>query len=255
MSVDSLSGLAETYMRPGLTRGGKNPLKKLAQEFESLFLAQLLSVMKEGAGKDGFFGGSTGSDLYSSMMDQALARSLAEKGGIGLAEPLYEYLKGRSRVTARTDPEVPQPPDASPSPRGEETDLSAVLTRQLSGFRITSRMGWRQDPITGERRYHRGVDFAAPEGTPVPAATSGRVVFNGWQGGYGNTVIIENNHGQRVRYAHLNRLEVQSGQEVNQGQRIGTVGKTGRSTGAHLHVEIEEKGRFHNPLHSMYTKL
>ena len=253
MSINPISGLAETHMNTGLNRGGEDQLKKLAQEFESLFLTQLLSVMREGIGEDGFFGGSTGSELYTSMMDQALARSLAEKGGIGLAKPLYEYLKGRAGSTPGTDPEAPIPPASGSNT--EMTDLTAVLRGQLSRYRVSSEMGWRKDPITGETRFHKGIDFAAPEGTPVPAATAGKVVFSGEQRGFGNTVVIANSLGQKLRYAHLSRLNVQNGQEVKKGQNIGTVGNTGRSTGAHLHVEVEKDGRLYNPLHSRYTKV
>jgi murein DD-endopeptidase MepM/ murein hydrolase activator NlpD len=251
MSIDSLGSLAQTYMNMGPTRGGEDQLKKLAQEFESLFLNQLLSIMRQSTGKDGFFEGAAGHDIYSSMMDQALARSLAESGGLGLAKPLYEYLKNKSEMAPGPDPAAPTPLDQKKS---DPSEIIAILRRQLQKYRVSSDMGWRKDPITGETRFHKGVDFAAPEGSPVPSAASGKVVFSGHQGGYGKTVVIENSQGQRVRYAHLSRLDVEQGQEVREGQNIGAVGSTGRSTGAHLHVEVEKDGRMYNPLHSRYTR-
>jgi murein DD-endopeptidase MepM/ murein hydrolase activator NlpD len=247
MSVTSLSGLAESHLSSELSRGGGDQLKKLAQEFESLFLTQLLSVMREGVGGDGFFEGSTGSDIYNSMMDQALARSLSQKGGIGLAEPLYNYLNNLDQNN------VPSP-EAPESPAAGQKEISRTLMDQLSQYRVTSQVGWRKDLFSGNQRFHKGIDFAAPEGSSVPAASAGRVLFSGEQGGFGNTVVIENERGFRVRYAHLNRLEVETGQEVEKGQIIGAVGSTGRSTGAHLHVEVERHGRMYNPLLSRYTE-
>jgi murein DD-endopeptidase MepM/ murein hydrolase activator NlpD len=255
MSIDTLSGLAQTYMNNGTSRGGDDQLKKLAQQFESVFLTQLMSVMRENGGEGGFFEGTTGSDLYMSMMDQGLAQALSEKGGLGLAEPLYEYLKGKAGVRVpKTDPEAPIPPTLAPQTKTESNDIIAVLRSQLSKYRVSSEVGWRRDPISGERRFHKGTDFAIPEGTPVPSATRGKVVFSGDQGEFGQTVVIENKQGQRIRYAHLSRLNVQEGQEVKQGQNIGAVGSTGRSTGAHLHVEVEKDGRLTNPIRYRYSK-
>lgn len=103
---------------------------------------------------------------------------------------------------------------------------------------ITSAFGWRIHPITGDRRFHAGVDFGAPMGTPVMAALPGQVVAAGDRGGYGLAVIIENN-AQRNLYAHLSGIAVQPGQTVPAGSVIGWVGSTGNSTGPHLHFESQ----------------
>ncbi|MEE3718928.1 M23 family metallopeptidase [Tumidithrix elongata RA019] len=102
---------------------------------------------------------------------------------------------------------------------------------------VTSVYGWRTNPVTGEWTFHSGIDLGAPMGTPVLAATSGRIEFAGWAGGYGNMVeIIQGSSG--TRYAHLAAIYVSEGQNVARGQQIGIVGSTGRSTGPHLHFEI-----------------
>ncbi|MGF1515884.1 MAG: M23 family metallopeptidase [Elainellaceae cyanobacterium] len=104
---------------------------------------------------------------------------------------------------------------------------------------ITSRYGWRIHPIFGDRRFHAGVDFGAPLGTPVHASLSGYVETSDYLSGYGFTVVLEDSSGrERHLYAHLADLGVRPGQWVNQGQVIGWVGSTGNSTGPHLHFEV-----------------
>ena len=104
---------------------------------------------------------------------------------------------------------------------------------------VTSRFGWRVHPITGNRRFHAGTDFGAPEGAPIVAVATGRVVSSGWRGGYGKTVVLEHNGQLQTLYGHMSELLVQEGQEVQQGTIIGRVGSTGNSTGAHLHFETQ----------------
>lgn len=115
------------------------------------------------------------------------------------------------------------------------------------GVRVTSGFGVRTDPITGAERVHHGVDLAAPRGTPVASARSGVVTFAGRKGGYGNLVVVDHGGGLETRYAHLDRLHVAAGDVVEQGDRVGAVGSTGRSTGPHLHFEARRAGRAIDP--------
>lgn len=106
---------------------------------------------------------------------------------------------------------------------------------------LTSAFGWRIHPISGDRRFHAGVDFGAPQGTPVVAAASGRVAVADYMGGYGLTVVLENQDiALRNLYAHLSGIAVQPGTWVEQGSVIGWVGSTGNSTGPHLHFEAQQ---------------
>ncbi len=107
---------------------------------------------------------------------------------------------------------------------------------------ITSHFGWRTHPIYGNRRFHFGVDFGAPSGTPILAALPGRVETSNYLDGYGLTVILESQDPeQRTLYAHMSGIAVQPGAWVEQGEVIGWVGSTGNSTGPHLHFEVHQR--------------
>ncbi|MGH9375187.1 MAG: M23 family metallopeptidase [Terriglobia bacterium] len=104
---------------------------------------------------------------------------------------------------------------------------------------VTDSFGDRTDPITGDEAFHPGVDIAAPAGTAVRAAADGIIIEAGFgDPGYGNEVLIDHGSGLETRYAHLRKVFVIDGQEVKQGQIIGSVGMTGRATGPHLHYEV-----------------
>jgi len=107
----------------------------------------------------------------------------------------------------------------------------------------------RRHPITGQVRAHRGIDFAAPTGTPIYAAGDGRIEFAGRKGGYGNAVVINHGKGITTLYGHMSRFgrSARSGRAVRQGEIIGYVGSTGASTGPHLHYEYRVKGVHKNP--------
>ena len=116
-------------------------------------------------------------------------------------------------------------------------------------FRQTSGFGPRRDPMGGGHgRMHSGVDFAGAKGTPIHATADGVVVRAGRMGGYGNVIDIEHPMGLMTRYAHLSSIDVERGQRVSRGERIGGMGTTGRSTGVHLHYEVHANGTPVNPM-------
>ena len=125
---------------------------------------------------------------------------------------------------------------------------STYLNSPLEFSRVSSGYGMRFHPIHGGQRPHLGVDFAAPTGTPVRTVGDGVVQFAGWQGGYGNIVVVQHANQQQTAYAHLSRIDVRKGQKVEQGEFIGAVGSTGASTGPHLHFEFRDKGQHIDPL-------
>jgi murein DD-endopeptidase MepM/ murein hydrolase activator NlpD len=117
---------------------------------------------------------------------------------------------------------------------GSASDFVYPLT---SPAPMTSQFGWRVHPISGNRRFHAGIDLGAPTGAPIVAAATGRIVVANWHGGYGKAVVIEHQGQLQTLYGHLSEILVQEGQEVRQGEVIGLVGSTGNSTGPHLHFE------------------
>lgn len=126
----------------------------------------------------------------------------------------------------------------------------ALLRTPVDGARLSSRFGKRKHPILGFTRLHRGVDFAAPAGTPIMAAGDGVVVFRGNKGGYGRYILVRHNSRYSTAYGHLSSFKrgVTKSSRVRQGQIIGFVGSSGLSTGPHLHYEIHRNGRQINPL-------
>jgi murein DD-endopeptidase MepM/ murein hydrolase activator NlpD len=113
--------------------------------------------------------------------------------------------------------------------------------------RLTSPFGWRNDPISGVRRYHAAIDLAAPLGTPIKAAMDGRVSTVGTNSVYGKYIIVSHNGAYQTMYAHLNRVSVSQGAYVTQGSKLGEVGSTGYSTGPHLHFAVYKNGRAVDP--------
>ncbi len=132
--------------------------------------------------------------------------------------------------------------------KGRSVRKALILT-PIDGARISSGYGRRRHPVLGYTKMHRGIDFAAPRGTPIYAAGHGTIEVAGRNGGYGKYVRIRHNGNYKTAYAHLKGYArgVRRGSRVRQGQVIGYVGSTGRSTGPHLHYEILRNGRQMNP--------
>jgi murein DD-endopeptidase MepM/ murein hydrolase activator NlpD len=113
---------------------------------------------------------------------------------------------------------------------------------------LTSRMGSRQDPVSGGDDFHAGLDIAGEKGQPIYATAAGRVSQASYQSGYGNLVIVDHGFGLETKYGHLSSFTVKPGQNVKRGDVIGRLGATGRATGYHLHYEVRANGRLLNPL-------
>ena len=121
----------------------------------------------------------------------------------------------------------------------------ALMKTPINGARLSSPFGMRKHPIDGFNKMHRGTDFAAPLGTPIMASGSGIIKKAGWCGGGGNCVVIKHNSTYQTVYAHMSKFAkgIRSGARVRQGQTIGYVGSTGKSTGPHLHYEVIVNGK------------
>ncbi|MDR1317599.1 MAG: M23 family metallopeptidase [Spirochaetales bacterium] len=138
-----------------------------------------------------------------------------------------------------------------PGARMHQFDLKKILgelfIRPTAG-RLTSSFGMRPDPFTGVRRFHNGIDLAAPEGTSIFAAMAGKVVKVGVHAAYGRYIIVSHAGGYQSWYAHLRKPLVEQGRSVSQGQLIGEMGNTGYSTGPHLHFSIFKDGKAVDPI-------
>lgn len=118
-------------------------------------------------------------------------------------------------------------------------------------WRVSDPYGWRADPLTGEDTFHRGVDLACAGGTRVLAVMDGVVTVARQSESYGNYLLVTHTAGQQTLYAHLQYLYVRAGEVVAAGQPLGTVGQTGRVTGAHLHFELLVQGVRHDPVRAL----
>jgi murein DD-endopeptidase MepM/ murein hydrolase activator NlpD len=113
---------------------------------------------------------------------------------------------------------------------------------------LSASFGRRLDPFNGDPAHHSGIDISAPRGQPVHATAAGTVTSAGWNGEYGNMVVIEHGFGLVTRYGHLQDFSVKPGDKVERMQQIGRIGATGRATGPHLHYELLVNGQMTNPL-------
>jgi murein DD-endopeptidase MepM/ murein hydrolase activator NlpD len=248
---------AQREAQPGSER---DRLLRVAQEFESMLMLQMLKEMRragswdsEEEGKSGY-----GAETMLDTIDVELAGHLARVQGLGLGKQMLDALprmeggklqkvEGESLQKMEGGSEEQDPPYESPS-----ASVGRVLN--FGPGDITSAYGWRQDPIHGAARFHRGIDIRAAYGQDVPSAASGRVISAGTEGGYGQTVVIEHAGGVRTRYAHLSMTMVAAGDEVGEGQVVGRAGRSGRATGTHLHFEVTNAaGDALNPEH--FSKL
>lgn len=135
-------------------------------------------------------------------------------------------------------------------------ELSAVPVKSLQPLtdtiwptngRLTSGYGWRRDPFDGSKRFHEGVDIAAPFDSNVWTIADGVVIEARRHGGYGNMVLVDHGGGRKTLYGHLRRVKVSVGDRVKKGDVVGTVGSTGRATGPHVHFEVLENDRTVDP--------
>ena len=175
----------------------------------------------------------------STVADRTATRTLASlstpEDTFGLLRALLENLESGLTVVQRTV---------------DRRNALAAATPSIwpaQGW-LSSTMGRRVDPITGGSDFHAGLDIAGDRGQPVYATAAGTVSHVGYQGGYGNLVVVNHGFGLETRYGHLLNFSVKPGTKVNRGDVIGHLGNTGRSTGYHLHYEVLANGRLLNPL-------
>lgn len=244
---------------PGSTEAVRQRLERVAAEFESMLLTQMLRDMrKTGSWKEDGEDAGLGAETFYETLDVELAGHLARVQGLGLSKQLVEAFE---RLNGATEDPGPRPAEqAAPRPaaNGQPSETSHVdaaearLPAFLEAFAtppgaVTSSFGWRRDPLHGHVRFHRGVDIRAAYAQEIQAAAVGRVVFSGVQGGYGTTVLVEHEGGVQTRYAHLSAALVSAGDLIERGQILGRAGNSGRATGTHLHFEVIAHGHHVDP--------
>ncbi len=261
-----------------ISTNDREKLKRVAAEFESMLLLQMLRDMrKSGSWDDGESEkDSLGAESLFETLDVELASHLAKAKSLGLSN---ELLGAFDRMQPAGTPVAPTTESAAPvstvartftvrdavapvadhkgPPRAEAvapaySAAAAARTFMVRDIEtataeamvkpvsgaVTSSFGWRRDPFTNRLKFHQGVDMAAAYGQDVKAAGAGRVVFSGNAGGYGTSIVIEHQDGTRTRYAHLSATLVEKGAAVGAGEPVGRAGHSGRATGTHLHFEV-----------------
>jgi flagellar protein FlgJ len=261
-------------------------LKKACQDFESVFTYELLKSMRKTIDKCDLFHGGQGEEIYESLLDQELSKNVSGYGSNSLSELLYQQLSridssfetgdgaevikdvssgegdtvssGKSPAHSITNEALYRKPESrSLNSTGEVTQKATgsdavpeAESEPAWPLRsvISSRYGYRKDPFTSENRFHSGIDIAAPKGTEVKAAMSGKVIMSCKTEDYGNVVAVDHGQGVVTIYAHNEKNLVKVGEEVEKGSLIAKVGSTGRSTGPHLHFEVRKNGEKVNPM-------
>lgn len=227
-------------------------LRLLAAQFESMLLSQMLSQMRSSMfddeeGDSGFAKGPLADAMYTE-----LSLALSQAGGFGLGDAMMDPLMRQAGEAGLALPGgIGMPSTGTIGMPSPAVSMQAANDAALFDGALTSSFGWRQHPVTGGARFHKGVDIAMPEGRDVPAARAGEVAFAGEQGAYGLTVVVNHGGGISTRYAHLSELRVAAGDRVTDGQSLALSGATGRVTGAHLHFEVLENGQPVDPATSI----
>ncbi|MBU2019133.1 MAG: M23 family metallopeptidase [Bacteroidetes bacterium] len=192
--------------------------------------------------------GTGGSDKY------------AELQGLTNGELLMQTADGLDNIERRLNAQSLSFKELLDLAKNKEKVLASIPAiqpvRNTDLKRMASGYGWRIDPIYKTSKFHSGMDFTADIGTEVYCTGDGVIEAlerNGW--GYGNCIVVNHGYGYKTRYAHLSSFKVKAGQKVKRGDLIGLVGSTGKSTGPHLHYEVEKNGGKLNPIHYYHSDL
>ena len=252
-----------------------------------LLVQMLRDMRTSGSWDTGGDGDTLGAETFFETLDVELASHLSKAKGLGLGKQLLGMLDGQTPRTAgaaigSAAANAAMPGSAESKSAGLASASLAGIAPALkagaaayAGSRaaaaaaalaplslepsaagasltapagtITSDYGWRNDPLNGAQKFHRGIDLRAAYGQDVHSAGPGRVIFSGEQGGYGTTVVVEHANGVQTRYAHLSDALVRTGEEVGAQAVIGRAGRSGRATGTHLHFEVIAQGRHVDP--------
>ncbi len=227
-------------------------------------LASLENQMKELEKRD--------NDIYRAIFeadpvpDSARAKELEIEQEIATVEKIKDHqlasavVKTLNNLKSRTAAQEKSYKDVTELVKNKEKMLAhtpaiqPVSNKDLN--RIASGFGRRIDPVYKTVKFHAGLDFSAPQGTPIYATADGTAIVAGNAGnGYGNYVVLKHGYGYETLYGHMVRVKIKSGQPVKRGEVIGWVGSTGKSTGPHCHYEVHKNGAKLDPIYFFYNDL
>ena len=241
-TIDTTIAALQTSSAPAATDAERARVKDLAQQFESMLLSQMLKEMRRGMLSDDEHEEGLGSNTFIDQMDSQLGLALSKTGGLGVADILKRAIDRQVGGSSPVAPSFASPIAVERPFQGRGQEIETPESGAPAGP-ITSNFGWRNDPISGQVKFHSGRDIKMAYGQDVRSAAAGTVTFAGERGGYGMTVEVDHGGGMVTRYAHLSSQAVTVGQTVESGQVIASSGNSGRSTGPHLHFEVLEHGR------------
>jgi murein DD-endopeptidase MepM/ murein hydrolase activator NlpD len=187
--------------------------------------------------------------LLSALATPAVASSAAATTSDNFRITPQDFASNKTAL-GMSDPEFRALHDGWGRIRGaaQKVDVAVPSINPVNAMRFTSLFGYRSDPFQGRRKNHKGLDIAGPIGTPIYATADGIIGRAQWVSGYGKYIEVEHGNAIQSRYGHLSAMNVASGQRVKQGDIIGFMGSTGRSTGSHLHYEVRIGGEPVNPM-------
>jgi murein DD-endopeptidase MepM/ murein hydrolase activator NlpD len=241
-------GLRATRLQQRLTAHTPDPhghgqeLRERVAEFASLFIFQMLQVMRRTIPQSGLLDKGFAHELYTSLFDQEIARQLSRREDLGLTSLLLRQFREQGTDT----PPPVQRKTSLETYKQQMRPSPDAFSPPTDGF-LSSHFGWRHDPFEQATKWHNGIDIATAAGSIVRAAAPGIVAFSGSRAGYGNLLIIEHQNGYETYYGHNAENLVQHGEYVKGGQPIARVGQTGRATGPHVHFELRKDGQALDP--------
>lgn len=186
---------------------------------------------------------------YRTLRLLALCLLLTASAGCATSKHIVQApLSEKAVVAQKTQKQIAEPAEI----KNKNTPVALIMPTKGT---LNSQFGMRKHPTKRKRSFHYGIDIGAKRGTLVVAAADGTVIFAGRKGrGYGNTIEIRHNNGIVTRYAHLDKIQTRKGEQLAAGERIGTVGRTGRTSGANLHLEVLLNNKAVNPLSFIQSK-
>ena len=192
--------------------------------------------------------GIGGNDRYKTLKNFDNSKTLVE------LHESFDQINRRMYVQSKSYDELTKLAKAKNAMLMSIPAIQPVSNKDLK--RVASGFGYRIDPIYRTGKFHAGMDFTSPVGTPVTSTGDGVIeLVESKQWGYGNCIIVNHGYGYKTRYAHLSKFKVKRGQKVTRGQLIGYVGSTGKSTGPHLHYEVMKNNDPVNPANYYYSDL